>query len=232
MNDGFRAGGSQDRGTAPDLYISQAALQELFPQYRVFRVAFDTDGQRDENILQELKLITASRSNIDVISRYERREEMQDYLITAKVLGTGLSVILLLVGVMNFVNIMVVNVNTRRYELAILESVGMTKRQIKRMLSMEGFLGEKLIAEAEGIFLWCLEGLHRLIDNGYQFTIRKRVEDNLTKAMQDGNNIIVFMESEGYIRLEKGTHATSKQFTKNSVFKRYSLMYNKNGERR
>lgn len=129
---------SQERGTAPDLYISQTALRELFPQYRVFRVAFDTDGQQDESILQELKLITASRSNIDVISRYERREEMRDYLITAKVLGTGLSVILLLVGVMNFVNTMVVNVNTRRYELAILESVGMTKRQIKRMLSMEG----------------------------------------------------------------------------------------------
>ena len=49
------------------------------------------------------------------------------------------SVILLLVGVMNFVNTMVVNVNTRRYELAVLESIGMTKRQIKRMLFMEGF---------------------------------------------------------------------------------------------
>lgn len=138
MNDSFRAGGSQERGTAPDLYISQTALRELFPQHRVFRVTFDTDGQQDESILQELKLITASHSNIDVISRYERREEMRDYLITAKVLGTGLSIILLLVGVMNFVNTMVVNVNTRRYELAILESVGMTKRQIKRMLSMEG----------------------------------------------------------------------------------------------
>ena len=34
---------------------------------------------------------------------------------------------------------MVVNVNTRRYELAVLESIGMTKRQIKRMLFMEGF---------------------------------------------------------------------------------------------
>lgn len=138
LNDSFRAGGSQERGTAPDLYISQTALRELFPQYRVFRVAFDTNGQQDESILQELKLITASHSNIDVISRYERREEMRDYLITAKVLGTGLSAILLLVGVMNFINTMVVNVNTRRYELAILESVGMTKRQIKRMLSMEG----------------------------------------------------------------------------------------------
>lgn len=36
-------------------------------------------------------------------------------------------------------NTMVVNVNTRRYELAVLESIGMTKRQIKRMLFMEGF---------------------------------------------------------------------------------------------
>ena len=138
MNDGFRAGGGNERGTAPDLYISQAALQELFPQYRVFRVAFDTDGKQDEKILQELKQITASQANIDIISRYERRVEMRDYLVTADVLGTGLSVILLLVGVMNFVNTMVVNVSTRRYELAILESVGMTKRQIKRMLSMEG----------------------------------------------------------------------------------------------
>ena len=139
LNDSFRAGGGNERGTAPDLYISQAALQELFPQYRVFRVAFDTDGQQDGNILQELKLITASHSNIDIISRYERREEIRDYLVTANILGIGLSVILLLVGVMNFVNTMAVNVSTRRYELAVLESVGMTKRQIKRMLSMEGF---------------------------------------------------------------------------------------------
>lgn len=134
----FQAGRGNERGTAPDLYISQAALQEFFPQYRVFRVAFDTDGHQDESILQELKLITASSSDIDIMSRYERREEMQDYLVTANVLGTGLSVILLLVGVMNFVNTMVVSVSTRRHELAILESVGMTKRQIKRMLSMEG----------------------------------------------------------------------------------------------
>lgn len=134
----FQAGRGNERGTGPDLYISQAALQELFPQHKVFRVAFDTDGQQDESILQKLKRITASHSDIDIMSRYERREEMRDYLVTANVLGTGLSVILLLVGVINFINTMIVNVSTRRYELAILESVGMTKRQIKRMLSMEG----------------------------------------------------------------------------------------------
>ena len=75
LNEGFRAGGGNERGTAPDLYISQTALKELFPQYRVFRVAFDTDGQHDESILQELKQITASQANIDIISRYRRSTE-------------------------------------------------------------------------------------------------------------------------------------------------------------
>lgn len=134
----FQAGRGSGRGTAPNLYISQTALKKLFPQNRVFRMAFDTDGQQDGAILQQLKRICASGSGIDIRSRYERREEMRGYLVTAKVLGTGLSVILLLVGMLNFINTMVVSVSTRRYELAILESVGMTKRQIVRMLSMEG----------------------------------------------------------------------------------------------
>ena len=73
------------------------------------------------------------------------------------------------------------------------------------------YLGEKLIAEAEGIILWCLEGLHRLMDNQFQFTISEQSKKNIEDAMQEGNSIIMFMESEGYIRLEKGTYASSKQ---------------------
>ncbi len=33
------------------------------------------------------------------------------------------------------------------------------------------FLAEKLCAEAEGIFLWAFEGLRRLIQNNYRFTM-------------------------------------------------------------
>ncbi len=135
----FQAGRGHVRGTAPDLYISQTALKELFPRYRVFRVSFDTNGLHDEDILRELKSITASKPDIEIISRYEKRKEMSSYLVTANVLGTGVSVILLLTGIMNFINTMAVNINARRHELAMLESVGMTKRQIKRMLMLEGF---------------------------------------------------------------------------------------------
>ena len=62
------------------------------------------------------------------------------------------------------------------------------------------FIAEKMCAEAEGIFLWCLEGLHRLIANNYRFTISPRAQQNMEDAISDGNNIIDFLESEGYIQ--------------------------------
>ena len=134
----FQSGRGKERGTAPDLYISQNALKELSPAYRVFRVAFNTTGGQDEKVQRQLKAITASQPGIQILSRYEKREEMKGYLLTSRVLGVGLSMILLLTGVVNFINTMAVSVNTRKHEFAVLESVGMTKKQIKRVLLYEG----------------------------------------------------------------------------------------------
>ena len=55
------------------------------------------------------------------------------------VLGSGISLLLLLIGVLNFINVMVTGVYSRRQELAVLESIGMTKRQISGMLTWEAF---------------------------------------------------------------------------------------------
>ena len=71
------------------------------------------------------------------------------------------------------------------------------------------FLIEKLRSEKEGIMLWALEGLHRLIANNYQFTVSERMERTLREAVEEGNNLVQFMESTGYIRLEAGTQAKS-----------------------
>ena len=46
--------------------------------------------------------------------------------------------------------------------------------------------------------------------NNYKFTISEKTERNLKEAMEESNNIIAFMESDGYVRLENGTMATSK----------------------
>ena len=54
------------------------------------------------------------------------------------VLASGISIVLILIGILNFVNVMLTGVYTRRKELAVLESVGMTHSQVRKMLMFEG----------------------------------------------------------------------------------------------
>jgi len=72
------------------------------------------------------------------------------------------------------------------------------------------FIAEKMCAEAEGIFLWAMEGLRRLIANNYRFTISQKAQENMTAAVTDGNNIIEFLQSEGYIRFKADYETSSK----------------------
>lgn len=72
------------------------------------------------------------------------------------------------------------------------------------------FLAEKLIAEKEGIFLWMLEGLRRLIANRYHFTISQRAKDNITSAVRDANNILDFLDSEGYVAFKADYESSTK----------------------
>mgnify|MGYP000972321799 CR=1 FL=1 len=72
------------------------------------------------------------------------------------------------------------------------------------------FLVDKLLREKEGIFLWCLEGLHRLIGNNYQFTVSSKAKENMETVKRSSNNVIEFLQSEGYIRFRADSEASSK----------------------
>lgn len=72
------------------------------------------------------------------------------------------------------------------------------------------FLAEKLIAEKEGIFLWMLEGLRRLIANSYHFTISQRAQENVSAAVRNANNIVDFLNSQGYVMRKADCEASTK----------------------
>lgn len=72
------------------------------------------------------------------------------------------------------------------------------------------FLVEKMCAELEGIFLWCLEGLHRLIRNNYHFTVSKKGAENVETVKRNNNNIIEFLHSTGYIQFRADAEVSSK----------------------
>ena len=80
------------------------------------------------------------------------------------------------------------------------------------------FLVEKMMQEIEGIFLWCLEGLHRLLANNYQFTISGQAHENVETVKRSSNNVIEFLQSEGYIRFKADAEASSK-----AIYEAYKL---------
>ncbi|MDE6455530.1 MAG: ABC transporter permease, partial [Dysosmobacter sp.] len=53
-------------------------------------------------------------------------------------IGGALSIIIGIIGIANFVNSVLTGVITRKKEFAMLQSIGMTGRQLKKMLSFEG----------------------------------------------------------------------------------------------
>lgn len=72
------------------------------------------------------------------------------------------------------------------------------------------FLSDKLIAEREGIFLWCLEGLRRLLVNNYRFTISDRARENIAVEVREANNIVDFLTSTGYVQLKADGEAATR----------------------
>ena len=67
-------------------------------------------------------------------------------------------------------------------------------------------------AGLEGILLWCLEGLHRLVQNNFRFTVSERAAANVDTIKRSSNNVIDFMESEGYFRFKADYSISSKEF--------------------
>lgn len=75
-------------------------------------------------------------------------------------------------------------------------------------------LSAKLIAEADGIINWCLEGLHRLVENGFEFSVSEKTKKNKSEVIKDNNNIVEFLNSDGYIAFDPQGTATSKDLHK------------------
>ena len=73
------------------------------------------------------------------------------------------------------------------------------------------FLADKLCGEIEGIFLWCLEGLRRLQGNNFRFTESARTKANREDARREADNVLLFLRSEGYIRLKADACTSSKE---------------------
>ena len=108
----------------------------------VMYYAFDTqDDEANAAMESFLKDFTENAMpELDYESKSGYAAEFESTRNMFNLLGGSLSFIVGLVGVLNFVNAIFTGIASRRRELAVLQAIGMTGRQLKTMLAMEGLL--------------------------------------------------------------------------------------------
>ncbi len=119
--------------------LPTAAFREQWPDHTLRQLFLNTDDSHIESMQAFLDEYMASTNpGLPVTSRQTMAEQYQAQTRSSAVMGNAVSVVIALVGVLNFINSMVTAIVSRRREFAVMQSVGMTKRQLCRMLVNEG----------------------------------------------------------------------------------------------
>lgn len=121
----------------PTIYISNSVLEKLDNDAVNYILNINVDKKYESKINKDLKALSKARG-LWFESKSEKTEEFNKSQMVMNILGGGIAVILILIGILNFINVMITGVNIRLKEFAIMESIGMTKKQIKMMLTYEG----------------------------------------------------------------------------------------------
>lgn len=125
---------------APEyILISDAAMNRFSDTSYVDNIIADCVQEKESRVTAAIKkLVKTNEAVLAVEIKSELVEEFKTSMSAMGVLGGGISLVLILIGIINFINVMMTGVYARKGELAVMESIGMTKKQVGKMLVYEG----------------------------------------------------------------------------------------------
>ena len=132
-------------------------LYSLYDSYEFImtsdRLAQETNGQMyryisvfdaadNDAIIDAEEFISdyCGRNNLQYKSETTEREEFKSFEDMFKYISLILCIVLMIIGILNFINAILTGILTRSHELAVLKAIGMTDSQQKKMLITEGVL--------------------------------------------------------------------------------------------
>ena len=128
-----------------DYVISRESFLESFPGTNAVSAFLNVENTAARNAV--VAGLTQQYPQLTVNTRvtFEARFQSQTLAITA--MGYALGLIMALIGILNFANTMLTAIIARKQEFTMLESIGMTKQQLKTMLVSEGvyYVGISLV---------------------------------------------------------------------------------------
>ena len=123
------------------IYVSEAGMERLTKTPIISAIGVDIkDMNQVEQIASELQALngTLTKQEWSYKSPIGMMEEYNQVTYSMNLMGNGAAVLLIVVGLINFINVMLTGVVARKNEFAVMESIGTSKKQIKKILTLEG----------------------------------------------------------------------------------------------
>lgn len=120
-------------------YLPTDVFKELTGVEYAMSYAFDVSDDQETNMETFLKQYTDSvEPTMSYTSKFTALSGLEGIRSTAILIGGALALIIGLIGILNFINAVLTSILARRREFAMLQSIGMTQKQLKAVLRWEG----------------------------------------------------------------------------------------------
>lgn len=130
-------------GYPPTIIVIDKEVEAFTDSPMISKVGIRYEKEYDEAAEKEIHAILEASPDDRDFSYESKLEQMKTVKkAQGKMMGIGMGIVLILafIGMMNYINTSVGNVQSRLVELSVMESVGMTGRQMKNMLMLEGMI--------------------------------------------------------------------------------------------
>ena len=130
-------------GYPPTIITSDQVVQTFANDPITLKTSIKYQKEYDRETENEIVALLEKNKNAKDFSwesKIEEADEIQKAQGNMPQVGMGIVLILAFIGIMNYMNTFVVNVQSRMTELSIMESIGMTRKQLLGMLVREGML--------------------------------------------------------------------------------------------
>lgn len=163
--DGFPEIHQTWHGAEGDIYylVSEKGFNRLPTKRKTFCMELNVEKKKEKKIMYEIQKILSvenqrrksntqtsldgeGEAGIFYIARSDLMQKNADYIRGNRIMFGSISVILLCVGLVNYFNIMFTGIVGRKKELEIMRKIGMTRRQERKLLLLEGSYYVLLIA--------------------------------------------------------------------------------------
>ncbi|WP_336078236.1 ABC transporter permease [Paenibacillus sp. 203] len=122
-----------------DFYLPADIYKTLVKKPVVMSYAFNVSDSKEKTMESFLKNYTEIKEpTMHYKSKFTSIAELSGIQKTILMIGGTLSIIIGVIGIVNFANALLTSILTRHQEFAILQSIGMTNKQLKTMLVYEG----------------------------------------------------------------------------------------------